>query len=42
VGEKLRIPNHACGTTNLHDHVVTHRRGRVESIFPIAARGAIR
>lgn len=43
VGEKVRIiPNHACGTTNLHDYVATHRRGKVESILPIAARGAIR
>ncbi|MGH7922447.1 MAG: alanine racemase [Candidatus Dormibacteraceae bacterium] len=43
VGEKLRIiPNHACGTTNLHDYVVAHRGGKVESILPIAARGAIR
>jgi D-serine deaminase-like pyridoxal phosphate-dependent protein len=43
VGEKLRIvPNHACGTTNLHDYVAAHRNGTVEAIFPIAARGAIR
>lgn len=43
VGEKVRIiPNHACGTTNLHDYVVAHRSGRVESILPIAARGTIR
>lgn len=43
VGEKVRIiPNHACGTTNLHDYVVTHRGGRVESFLPIAARGTIR
>lgn len=43
VGEKVRIiPNHACGTTNLHDYVVAHRGGRVESILPIAARGTIR
>lgn len=43
VGEKLRIiPNHACGTTNLHDYVVAHRSGKVESFLPIAARGTIR
>ena len=43
VGEKLRIiPNHACGTTNLHDAVAAHRDGTVEAIFPIAARGTIR
>ena len=43
IGEKLRIiPNHACGTTNLHDYVAAHRGGGVEAILPIAARGAIR
>ena len=43
VGEKLRIiPNHACGTTNLHDYVVAHRGGVMEAILPIAARGTIR
>jgi len=43
VGEKLRIiPNHACGTTNLHDYLAAHRDGKVEAILPIAARGTIR
>lgn len=43
VGEKVRIiPNHACGTTNLHDYVAAHRGGKVEAIWPIAARGTIR
>ncbi len=43
VGEKVRIiPNHACGTTNLHDYVAGHRNGRVEAIWPVAARGTIR
>lgn len=43
VGEKLRIiPNHACGTTNLHDVVAAHRNGIVEACYPIAARGTIR
>ncbi len=43
VGEKLRIiPNHACGTTNLHDYVAVHRGGHVEGIWPVAARGTIR
>ncbi len=43
VGEKVRvIPNHACGTTNLHDYVAAHRGGRVEAIWPVAARGTIR
>jgi D-serine deaminase-like pyridoxal phosphate-dependent protein len=43
VGEKIRIiPNHACGTTNLHDYVIGHRDGRVEVVWPVAARGTIR
>jgi D-serine deaminase-like pyridoxal phosphate-dependent protein len=36
------IPNHACGTTNLHNEVVAHRQGRVEGIWPVAARGLLR
>jgi D-serine deaminase-like pyridoxal phosphate-dependent protein len=43
IGERVDvIPNHACGTTNLHNEVVAHRRGRVEAIWPIAARGLLR
>jgi D-serine deaminase-like pyridoxal phosphate-dependent protein len=43
LGEQLRIiPNHACGTTNMHDQVAAHRGGHVEAIWPIAARGMIR
>lgn len=43
LGERIQvIPNHACGTTNLHNEVVAHRRGRVEAIWPIAARGMLR
>lgn len=43
VGDRLTlIPNHACGTTNMHDLVALHRGGRVEAIVPIAARGKIR
>jgi D-serine deaminase-like pyridoxal phosphate-dependent protein len=36
------IPNHACGTTNLHNEVVAHRDGQVEAIWPVAARGLLR
>lgn len=43
VGERLTlIPNHACGTTNMHDLVALHRGGRVEAVVPVLARGKIR
>jgi D-serine deaminase-like pyridoxal phosphate-dependent protein len=43
IGERVQvIVNHACGTTNLHNEVVAHRRGRVEAIWPVAARGLLR
>ena len=43
VGEALTIvPNHACGTTNMHDEVAAHRRGEVVAVWPIAARGKLR
>jgi D-serine deaminase-like pyridoxal phosphate-dependent protein len=47
VGEKLHvIPNHACGTTNLHDVVYGYRVKNGEEIveweWPIYARGKIR
>jgi D-serine deaminase-like pyridoxal phosphate-dependent protein len=43
VGEKLWvIPRHACGTTNLHDEVVATRKGQIEAIWPILARGKLR
>ncbi len=47
VGEKVHvIPNHACGTTNLHDVVYGYRRRNGEEIieaeWPIPARGKIR
>jgi D-serine deaminase-like pyridoxal phosphate-dependent protein len=43
IGERVQvIPNHACGTTNLHNEVVAHRRGRVEAIWPVTARGLLR
>jgi D-serine deaminase-like pyridoxal phosphate-dependent protein len=41
LGEKLRlIPGHCDPTVNLHDWYIGVRRGRVEALWPIAARGA--
>jgi D-serine deaminase-like pyridoxal phosphate-dependent protein len=43
VGERVTIiPNHACGTTNMHDEVVVHRGGEVVATLAIAARGKVR
>lgn len=43
IGEKLTIvPNHACGTTNMHDEVLVHRTGAVVGVWPVAARGKVR
>lgn len=40
VGEVVHvIPNHACVISNLYDHVVLVREGRVVEIVPVAARG---
>ncbi len=36
------VPNHACGTTNMHDEVVAHRDGTVVAVWPIEARGKLR
>lgn len=36
----LLIPGHCDPTVNLHDWYVAVRRGRVEALWPIAARGA--
>jgi D-serine deaminase-like pyridoxal phosphate-dependent protein len=41
IGTKLRvIPGHCDPTVNLYDWYVGYRDGRVEAIWPIAARGA--
>ncbi|MGQ9500685.1 MAG: DSD1 family PLP-dependent enzyme [Anaerolineae bacterium] len=41
-GDKVKIvPNHGCTTINLHDHYYVLRRGVLEAIWPIAARGKI-
>jgi D-serine deaminase-like pyridoxal phosphate-dependent protein len=43
IGERVTvIPNHACTTVNMHDEVVGARNGKVEVIWPVQARGAIR
>lgn len=43
IGERVTvIPNHACGCTNLHNEVYGVRKGVVEVIWPVAARGTIR
>lgn len=43
VGERVRVlPNHACPVSNLDDHVVAHRDGRVEWVAPVWARGMTR
>ena len=43
VGETVTIvPNHACGTTNMHDEVVVHRGGEVVATWRVAARGKVR
>jgi 3-hydroxy-D-aspartate aldolase len=41
LGEKVwLIPSHCDPTVNLHDWYVGVRHGRVEALWPIAARGA--
>src|SRR5436190_79101 len=43
IGERVMlIPGHCDPTINLHDWYVGVRRGRVESLWPITARGAMR
>jgi D-serine deaminase-like pyridoxal phosphate-dependent protein len=43
IGDRVMlIPGHCDPTINLHDWYVAVRRGRVESLWPITARGAMR
>jgi len=43
VGEIVSvIPNHTCVVTNLHERLIGVRRGRVETVWPVAARGLVR
>ena len=40
VGERIAFyPNHVCTTVNLSDELIGVRDGRVETIWPVAARG---
>lgn len=42
LGDKIRlIPGHCDPTVNLHDWYVGVRNGRVEKLWPVAARGAL-
>jgi 3-hydroxy-D-aspartate aldolase len=41
LGDKVKlIPGHCDPTVNLHDWYIGVRRGRVEALWPISARGA--
>jgi D-serine deaminase-like pyridoxal phosphate-dependent protein len=43
VGEVVSIvPNHCCVVSNMVDEVYGHRGGKVEVVWPVAARGAVR
>jgi D-serine deaminase-like pyridoxal phosphate-dependent protein len=43
VGDRVRVlPNHACGTINMHDEVYGIRGDTVEKIWKVAARGKVR
>jgi D-serine deaminase-like pyridoxal phosphate-dependent protein len=43
IGELVTIiPNHACGTVNLHGEIALHQSGRVVEIISVAGRGLIR
>jgi D-serine deaminase-like pyridoxal phosphate-dependent protein len=43
IGEVVTVvPNHACGTANMHDEVALHRGGRGIEVVPIAGRGLVR
>jgi 3-hydroxy-D-aspartate aldolase len=42
VGDKIRlVPGHCDPTVNLHDWLVGVRKGRVECVWPVSARGAV-
>ena len=43
IGEVVTIvPNHACGTVNMHDRIALHRGGREIEIVAVAGRGLVR
>jgi D-serine deaminase-like pyridoxal phosphate-dependent protein len=42
LGEKiLLVPGHCDPTVNLYDWLVCVRKGRVEALWPVTARGAL-
>jgi D-serine deaminase-like pyridoxal phosphate-dependent protein len=42
VGERVRlIPSHIDPTINLHDVMYAHRAGKIEAVWPVAARGKV-
>lgn len=42
VGDRIEfIPSHIDTTVNLHDYYYAYRHGRVEAIWPVAARGKV-
>jgi D-serine deaminase-like pyridoxal phosphate-dependent protein len=43
IGEVISvIPNHCCVVTNMMDEIYAARKGRVEAVYPVAARGKVR
>jgi D-serine deaminase-like pyridoxal phosphate-dependent protein len=43
VGEVISIiPNHCCVVTNMMDEIYAARKGVVEAVYPVAARGKVR
>ncbi|TMJ00460.1 MAG: D-TA family PLP-dependent enzyme [Alphaproteobacteria bacterium] len=43
IGETVSvIPNHCCVVTNMMDEVYAARKGRIEAVYPVAARGKVR
>ena len=42
IGERVTvIPNHCCVVSNLFDQIVAVKRGQAQTIWPVAARGAL-
>jgi D-serine deaminase-like pyridoxal phosphate-dependent protein len=43
IGETISvIPNHCCVVTNMMDEIYAARKGVVEAVYPVAARGKVR
>jgi D-serine deaminase-like pyridoxal phosphate-dependent protein len=43
VGEVVNVvPNHCCVVSNMVDELYGVRAGRVETVWPVAARGTVR